>query len=102
MTDPDFRVPTGEAPKPVEIPEPYVVDPWWRRLIDRWRARWIRRTTRCYWRCYGYKDGAGTGVLRTPWPMNESEALGWLRATTDGSVTYVDRETGMIFYKPKQ
>lgn len=42
----------------------------------------------------------GGGSISSPTDMTEAEALEWTR-TLGGSIIYVDREAGIIFYRPE-
>jgi hypothetical protein len=92
----------------VEIPRSTI--PTWRESIKAafwewvmWRVvAWKKRRAagiKHIWKFYGYH---GQGNLVTPYPMSERQALRWLKSSVDGAVTYIDREAGFIFYKPKQ
>lgn len=92
-------------------PSPYCH--WWRpwtklyRMFNGWQ--WVfgpltitgeitkKTITVHYWKAIGYH---GCGTLRSPEPMNETEALNWV--SVFGNVAYVDRECGFIFYRPKE
>jgi hypothetical protein len=50
-----------------------------------------------YWKAFRFQGG---GTLISPVPMNEVDALKWVSAF--GSVAFVDRECGFIFYRPKE
>jgi hypothetical protein len=62
-----------------------------------WKAKPPAPILTHIWKAFGY-HGAGTVI--SPRPMDESEALAWV--ATFGSVAYVDREAGFIFYRPKE
>lgn len=64
-----------------------------------WRANAAARAVRnerLTWRCV--RDGGG-GILTTPKPMSEENAIGWLCRVTGGEVFYVDRERRHLFYR---
>jgi hypothetical protein len=89
----------------VPLPEPTVPPlPWYRKVhilfLVRWLA-WRESRLKHFWVCHGYKNGAGIGHLHTPRPMTEAQAVKWLRDTTEGTITFIDRTVGFIFYKPK-
>lgn len=51
------------------------------------------------WKAYRYQGG---GVLTSPGDMTEAEALNWVSNIIKGDVSYIDRECGFIFYRPKE
>jgi len=65
------------------------------RLFDDWIVE-AKPITKHFWKAIAYH---GAGTLSSPKPMTEPQALAWVAAF--GSVSYVDREAGFIFYRPK-
>lgn len=60
--------------------------------------RWFFKTSRHSWRAYRY----GGGGVASNKDMTEEEAIQWVRGITDGDITFIDRELGFIFYRPKE
>ena len=67
-------------------------------MLDYFKQLFIR-PERHYWRVFRFHGG---GVLMTPKPMTEQEAVDWTASAIKGEVAYVDRECGFIFYRPKE
>ena len=62
-------------------------------------GKWLSKTPeRHSWRAYRYHGGE----LHSPRAMTEEEACDWVSNLLKGDITFIDRECGFIFYRPRE